>query len=125
MIRGVVTAQLEAWIDLDVVGRDDSRIGFSAVIDTGFNGFLTLPHSVLSSLGCRKLGEALVSLADGSEIQTAVFQVTVFWNGQPRKIEVDAAEVEPLVGMRMLKGHDVHLQVVPNGDVTVSPLAIE
>ncbi len=125
MICGVVTAQLEAWIDLIVVGADGSHIGLSAVIDTGFNGHLTLPQSVVTKLGGRRLGEVLVSLADGSEILSHVFAITVIWDGQPRKIEVDAADVEPLVGMRMLKGHDVHLRVVPNGDVTVSPLPVE
>jgi clan AA aspartic protease len=123
MIRGSVTEQLEAWIDLTLIGRDGSRFVFSAVIDTGFSGFLTLPQSVLSKLGGRKLGEALVDLADGSEVLSDVFEANIIWNDRPRRIEVDAADTEPLVGMALLARHDLQIQVVPNGAITIATIS--
>ena len=44
MITGTVTSDREAVISLEVIGLDDGRQTVAAVIDTGFNGFLTLPR---------------------------------------------------------------------------------
>ena len=46
-------------------------------------------------------------------------RITVLWDGNPITIEVDAAEVEPLVGMELLAGHDLHIRIVPDGEVTI------
>lgn len=124
MIHGVVTNELEAWIDLAILGEDRSAISFSAVIDTGFSGYLTLPLSVIRRFGGVPMGTARTYLADGSETVCEVFELTVHWDDQPITIEVDAAEIEPLVGMSLLKGHDVVMRVIPNGEVTIRAVPI-
>ena len=67
MIRGVVTSDLEAWVDLAIVCADLPAVGFSAVIDTGFSDYLTLPRSVLEKFQAAQRSHARVVLADGSE----------------------------------------------------------
>ncbi|MFM9964494.1 MAG: clan AA aspartic protease [Planctomycetaceae bacterium] len=120
MIRGVVTNHLEAWVDLAVVGDGLPTVNFSAVIDTGFSDFLTLPIAVLERFRAVPVTHVIVTLADGSEIVSEVFELTVLWDGVPITIDVHAAEVEPLVGMALLAGHDLHMRVVPNGEVTIA-----
>ncbi len=124
MIRGVVTSDLEAWVDLAIVCADLPAVGFSAVIDTGFSDYLTLPRSVLEKFQAAQRSHARVVLADGSEIVSELFELTVLWDGKPITIEVHAAEVEPLVGMALLSGHDLHMRVVPDGEVSVAPVPI-
>ena len=119
MIRGVVTDDLEAWVDLAVVEVGRPSVGFSAVIDTGFNGYLTLPMAVLEKYQAKPLIQVAVTLADGSQILSQLFELTVLWDGNPITIEVAAAEVEPLVGMELLAGHDLHIRIVPDGEVTI------
>ena len=119
MIRGVVTDELEGWIDLAIVGKDQSAIGFSAVIDTGFSGYLTLPPAVIERFGGKQVGTANVYLADGSKSISDIFELTIHWDGQSLVIEVDSAEIEPLVGMALLAGHDLQMRVIPNGEVTI------
>jgi predicted aspartyl protease len=65
MITGFVTADLEASIRVLVRGPAGQRQRIEAVIDTGLNGWLTLPPALISSLGLpwRRRGPAL--LADG------------------------------------------------------------
>ena len=43
MITGTVTDDREIEIQLEAVSTDRSIVAFAAVVDTGFNGFLTLP----------------------------------------------------------------------------------
>ena len=119
MIRGVVTGNLEAWVDLAVVSDDHPSVGFSAVVDTGFSDFLTLPVAVLEKFRAVPLNRVMVTLADGSEIISRLFALTVLWDSQPITIEVHAAETEPLVGMALMAGHDLHIRVTPNGEVTI------
>jgi predicted aspartyl protease len=63
-----------------------------------------------------------VVLADGTEIVSELFELTVLWDGKPITIEVHAAEVEPLVGMALLAGHDLRMRVVPNGEVAINSI---
>ena len=57
MIRGVVSSNLEAWVDLVLVSSDRHSVGFSAVIDTGF-----------SDLRMRVIADGEVSIRAISEI---------------------------------------------------------
>lgn len=51
MISGEVNAQAEAIIRLTVWASDGREQEIEAVLDTGFNGSLTLPPAVIEPLG--------------------------------------------------------------------------
>ena len=78
MIQGVVNAAYEAVVRLTVQGPSGQSREIEAVIDTGYNGFLTLPQSMVAELGLvyRDRGRAI--LADGSEALFNIYDVTVF-----------------------------------------------
>ena len=100
MIRGVVTDDLEAWVDLAVVEVGRPSVGFSAVIDTGFNGYLTLPMAVLEKYQAKPLIQVAVTLANGSQhpalpmVQDAAsqfVQMTWLFTTQPALLQVGNA----------------------------------
>jgi len=64
MITGVVNADHEAIIHLKIKGTNGQEYEVAAVIDTGFNGFLT-PLSTIVTLDCAYLSQSYVILADG------------------------------------------------------------
>ena len=119
MITGTVTAFKEAVIPLRVQGEAGTEQQIDAVIDTGYNGALTLPLALIEECGLpwRRRGRAL--LADGGEIIFDTYEATVIWDGQPRRIAVDAAEADPLVGMTLLQGYELTMHVVEGGDVII------
>ena len=49
---------------------------------------------------------------------------TVLWNGQDRMVEVAAADTTPLVGMGLLRGHGLRVDVVENGEVKIEELVL-
>lgn len=118
MITGSVNAHREAVIRLTVSGSQ-AREEIEAVVDTGFTGFLTLPPPLIVTLGLpfRRHGRAV--LADGSESFFDTHEATVTWDGRPRRIFVDAADTDPLVGMSLLHGHELTVQVVDGGGVFI------
>jgi predicted aspartyl protease len=62
------------------------------------------------------------TLADGSECLFDVFEATVVWDGQLRRILVDEADTDPLVGMSLLRGYELRVEVCPHGLVEIAPL---
>ncbi len=125
MITGVVTHRREAVIRLRVRGPAGQDQEIEAIIDTGFDGWLSLPSSIVGQLGLvwRQRGRAL--LADGSECVFDIYEATVDWDGQMRRIPVDAAETFPLIGMSLLEGYELSVEVQPGGTVTLRPLSPE
>ncbi len=92
------------------------------MIDTGYNGYLTLPLGLVAELGLPVVGDGEATLADGSEAVFDVHSVTVLWDGQPRDIEADATGGTPLVGMMLLDGHDLSIRVRDGGAVVIQPV---
>ncbi len=64
---------------------------------------------------CTTLG----TLADGSEVPFDTYQVTVLWEGQMREVFADEADTTPLVGMLLLDGCDLSIQVRNGGHVLI------
>ncbi len=65
MIIGVVNAQSEATIRLPVRAADGREQEMEVILDTGFNGSLTLPPAMIASLGLQWRTRGLVRLANG------------------------------------------------------------
>lgn len=119
MIEGAVNAAYEAALVLTVQGPEGHAREIEAVVDTGYDGFLTLPPLLVGQLGLPFVTSGEATLADGSAVNFDIHMVTVDWEGQARSVEVDAAETTPLVGMRLLAGHDLHVEVEEGGRVVI------
>lgn len=119
MITGVVTADRQVVIPLTVRGPTGQEQEIEAIIDTGFDGWLSLPSSLIALLGLawRQRGRAL--LADGSEGVFDIYEGIVVWDGQARRIPVHETETTPLVGMSLLEGYELTVDVRPSGNVII------
>lgn len=122
MITGTVHNGLEARIRLSVRGASGHETEIEAVIDTGYDGFLTLPPEIIESLGCPALGVGEATLADGRTEEFRIYEATVLWDGLPRILEVDESPAMTLLGMGLLQGYELQMQVVPGGSVTIEAI---
>lgn len=107
-------------IPLTVRGPAGQEREVEAVIDTGFDGTLSLPLADIIALGLswRRRGRAL--LADGTESVFDIYEATVVWDGMPRRVAIDAADIDPLVGMLLLNGYELTIQAVVGGQVYIT-----
>ena len=117
MTEGVVNAAYEAVVTLPLRGPDGRAAEVDAVVDTGYNGFLT--SSVVAELGLPYRGHGEAILADGSVATFDVYDVTVMWDGIVRHVAASAVDSTPLMGMSLLDKHDLAIQVRDGGQVTI------
>lgn len=122
MILGRVTADREAILPLEITGPSRQWQQAEAVIDTGFNGFLTLPSALVHFLRLPLVGNRRAALGDGSVVVLDVYLATVFWHNQEREVLVLQADSAPLVGMSLLSGNPVTLNIVDDGEVLIDEL---
>ena len=123
MIEGVVNSAYEAVVTLTLRGPARQTTEINAVIDTGYNGFLTVTRALVAELGLPFISISSGTLADGSEVDFDVWGITVLWDGAARFIEADEADTTPLVGMLLLDGHNLNIAVESGGPVVIEALA--
>lgn len=122
MMSGVVNADLETILRLHVQATSGSPYEVETVLDTGFTGFLTLPSALIAVLGLMFLYRQLGQLADGSFVNCDVYEGTVLWDGQPRTVEVEALDAQPLLGTAILENHEVRIPVVIGGVAPITAI---
>lgn len=120
MITGVVDDQGQATVRLALFGPRRRVREIDAILDTGFTGELTLPRALVAALALPFHGLGRALLADGSETLFDIHRAAVEWDGRRRRVWVSIAETEPLIGMRLLAGHELTVQVWPGGEVRIS-----
>jgi len=122
MIRGIVNVRREAIVPLQVRGPGGAERDVDAVVDSGFTASLTLPATVVATLGLARQSGGGAVLADGSVRQFDIYAAEVAWRGGWRPVLVSGVGDEVLLGMRLLAGHELRIAVVPGGVVEITPL---
>lgn len=124
MITGHVRAN-EAVVSIVLVGPD-RELEIPTVIDTGFNGEFVLPANLMSEFGQGKVSYSESILADGTSVKRRSMYVEFYFPGKPtrlyreRTIELGH---EVLIGMRLLDGYRLSIDVIEGGNVSIEPLA--
>jgi clan AA aspartic protease len=121
MITGLVKSD-EGIIRLTMKGPERRQQEIKAVIDTGFTDWLTLPPDVIAALGLRWRSLERCLLADGSECLFEVYVAKIVWDGKERRVLVDQADADPLVGMSLMRGYELKMQIRSRGKVTIKRL---
>src|SRR5438105_3437054 len=122
MITGIVNVQLEVTLRLTLRGPTGQIRTVNTVVDTGFDGSLTLPSALIVQLGFAWDRRARAILADGSESVFDIYTGIVVWNRRKLAIPIHAADTMPLVGTALLAQHELQAEFRPRGKVTIKRL---
>jgi clan AA aspartic protease len=122
MIYGVVNLRREATLPIVVGNSAGQREVIDVVIDTGFDGFLSLPSETIVRLSLPWTISNPATLANGSETLFDFYAGTVIWDGQYRTIDIAESDTEPLLGMAMLYGDRLQVDNVEGDIVKIEAL---
>lgn len=120
MRRGHVRDRF-ARLMLALPGRDDT-VTVEFIVDTGFDGELALPPSLLNTLEAAYVGDRPLLLADGSVRRRPFYHIVMEWDDEERPVEVIALDGNPLLGVELLEGSLFQAEMTDGGEVLVEPL---
>nr|WP_202895923.1 clan AA aspartic protease [Iningainema tapete] len=98
------------------------NIEIKCVVDTGFEGFLTLPPAAIAKLGLTYVTRINANLADNSNVATNVYLATILWNGLERNVAVLAMGRRPLIGTALLQDYHLSIDFYEGGTVLVDEI---
>lgn len=122
MIVGTVNEALEPVIVLTVRGFNGQAIQLEAILDTGFNGHLSLLPEQAEQLGLLPTEVADSTLADGTIKTVLLYTAIVVWDGIDRLGLAVADDVTPLVGMALLEGYHLEMDAAVGGKLQITRL---
>ena len=123
MITGIVNADFEPIIPLSICGSDGKVYTQDAIVDTGFNGWLSLSPDLIAELTLKWKRRGRAILGDGTECVFDVYAAVLVWDGNKLTIPIDEADSEPLVGMSLMEGYRLTVQVFEGGRVELSKIS--
>jgi clan AA aspartic protease len=123
MITGIVNEEFEPIISISLYDSEGNIYTQDAIVDTGFNGWLSLPPDLISQLNLKWKRRGRAILGDGSECVFNVYEAVLVWDGNLLTIPIDEADSEPLVGMSLMEGYQLMVQVFEDGSVELSKIA--
>ena len=123
MIVGEIDANLEARVTLSLVHKERS-LNVLFLVDSGFNGFLAVPQSVVSQLSLPLATVQKGVTADGRVSYFDTVDVCVIWGDRPKNIRAQVLD-EPLIGTRLLSGHDMQARWEGGGEFRLSLISPE
>ena len=121
MISGTVIG-LQARIGIILYPPGRAELKIECVVDTGFEGFLTLPISVVTDLSLPYLGQIKATLADNARIATNMHEAVILWHGMERVIPVLSMGRRPLIGTALLQDYHLSIDFYDGGIVLVDEI---
>jgi clan AA aspartic protease len=121
VINGIVIGrQPQLKVVLRIVNYPDLEIG--CVIDTGFEGALTLPISAVEKLQLPFVARINANLANDDNVVTSVHRATIVWDGAEIEIPVLAMGSRPLIGTLLLNNYNLNIDFCDGGILSVETL---
>jgi clan AA aspartic protease len=111
---------LQACVSVALNLPDGTSVSVEFVIDTGFEGALSLPAETVAALKLPFELELDSILADGSTVATPVHSATIVWQDRTIEVAVLALGERPLLGTALLEGCRLDVDFFDGGSVAIS-----
>ncbi|MCR4405261.1 MAG: hypothetical protein NUW06_08340 [Candidatus Acetothermia bacterium] len=116
MIEGTIEEAGTPVLTIKVIGKRGEEITVEGVLDTGFDGFLSLPISLAVSLGLELIDVIHAELADGTIVEDELlFAGRAEWDGTVMEVDILLTRSQDvLIGTACLRGYQVRLDYSRN-----------
>lgn len=99
---------------------NQQRIEIEFVVDTGFEGALTMPIQAVAALNLPFEQRLDAHLTDDSSRSVNVHSAAILWQGRSLNVAVLAMGQRPLLGTALLDGNDLHVHFDDGGPLSVT-----
>lgn len=104
MLKGRVNRHGEPVVSIQLFLRD-RPIKHTAVIDTGFNGYLSVPRRLLTDSKWLAIGTEKFEIATGSVVEQEIYLGEINFDGQRGPVYCVVTEAQDiLIGTKLLRG---------------------
>lgn len=122
MIRGWIDDDGQPRVRLTVRSASNRATNVDFLIDTGFDGYVTLPYREVISLGLPWKGMLGGMLAHGGPLITEAFLGEVLVGERIVQADIEALDSLPLAGLKLLNNHELRIALTSGGAVEITPL---
>ena len=105
------------YAEVSVKGRSGHAVSTTALIDTGFNGYISLPSDLVGSLGLSSSGVHVVELANSAEENVDLFFGEVTLGELVATVPILGIGSEATIGTGLLRSHSLRIDFVGDGEV--------
>lgn len=92
------------WIEIEIIGSHDAATKVKVIVDTGFNGYLSLPYEVAFPIGLTLEGVGSGKVADGTFSPYLMCAGVVKYGETRVRSAIDVQQGgRPLMGTALLK----------------------
>lgn len=119
MIAGFVNQHLEPIVQVTILDINEYRWRREVVVDTAFDGDLTLPSEFIEQLGYISAGETEMTLADGQSVKCNFYEAAAIWDGEHRTVYITESATESLLGTNLIHDGVLTIQMWAGGDVVI------
>jgi predicted aspartyl protease len=106
---------------LTLQGRTGTR-SIEFILDTAFDGDITLPSALLHELGGTPDSRVRSRLASGVEEYAVAATVAVRWHDGLTPVEAIVYNNNPLLGTALLNGSHIDIEAVEGGQIVIEPM---
>jgi clan AA aspartic protease len=114
--------EYQARVAVSLLLPNNQEITLDFVVDTGFEGAMTLPLETVQSLNLPFFTQLTANLADDSGVPVDVYVGVIRWQDEEKRIAVLAMGTRPLLGTALLAEHRVQADFTDGGAITITPL---
>lgn len=114
---------LEPMVQLFVYSASDERVPLNVLVDTGFTGSFSLPHTVARRLGLSRVGSDSVQFGDGSVYAADLYELDIECDGSRRTLYADAFGADLVIGTELMRDYEVLIRLVNGGLVRLTKMS--
>jgi len=104
MIEGFVNDLNEPIVDLDIHISDNDLRKTEGIVDTGFNGYISIPATLIEESNWHFLGTEEYELANGDVVEEKVYLGKVIFDGDETLVfSLTNRSQDTLIGTKLLK----------------------
>ena len=113
---------LQPKVSFDVVGTKGRVESYSGVLDTGFTGWIALPATDIEKLALNFSHDDTLTLANDQTVRVSIYVAEVFLAYRWHRVFVVQIGSTPLVGTGITSNSRISVDMIPNGDITYTPI---